>query len=55
MRAQSLGRHRITDRVRKINNSKPFAYLRATFYAIAARHPKNEIGNLLQWNFNHSS
>jgi hypothetical protein len=39
----------------KINGVEPFAYLKATLEAIATGHPKNQIGDLLPWNFKPSS
>jgi hypothetical protein len=39
----------------KINGAEPFAYLKATLYALAAGHPKSRIDDLMPWNFNPSS
>jgi transposase-like protein len=39
----------------KINSVEPYAYLRATLEAIAAGHPKNQIDDLLPWNFKPSN
>ncbi len=39
----------------KINGVGPFAYLKATLEAIAARHPQNRIDELLPWHSNPST
>lgn len=39
----------------KINSIEPYTYLKATLEAIAAGHPKNQIDDLLPWNFKQSS
>ncbi len=39
----------------KINGIEPFAYLKTTLEAIAAGHLKNQIDELLPWNFKPSS
>lgn len=39
----------------KINGVELFAYLKATFDAIAAGHPQGQIDDLLSWNFMQSS
>jgi hypothetical protein len=35
----------------KLNNVEPYAYLKATLEAIAARHPAARIDELMPWNF----
>lgn len=35
----------------KINGVEPYAYMKATLEAIAARHPQSRIDELLPWHF----
>lgn len=35
----------------KLNNVEPYAYLKATLEAIAARHPASSINDLMPWNY----
>ena len=52
---KALGRIASLIETCKINGVEPFAYLKATLEAIAAGHPKNNIDDLLPWNFTTSS
>ena len=35
----------------KLNSIDPYAYLRATIEAVANRHPKSQIDDLVPWAF----